>query len=62
MLFEYLIIIAYFFASAIPVATVVVFFMLQANPETADLIPEADTYRMPDDCLPDESEPKQLEA
>jgi hypothetical protein len=49
MLFEYLIIVAYFFASAIPVAVVYMFYRIDTDPETAGMIPEADTYRLPDE-------------
>lgn len=47
MLTETLIIIAYFAGMAVPVATVVVFLRLDANPDTSRLLPTADTYHMP---------------
>lgn len=52
MIPEILIIIGYFVMLMVPVATVVVFFRLQARPETARLLPELDSYHLPDEGRP----------
>ena len=55
MLFEYLIIVAYFFAMSVPVAVVYMFYRIDTDPETAGMIPEADTYRLPDETAAEET-------
>ena len=52
MVAEILIIIAYFAVMCVPVATVVVFLRLDANPETSERLPTADSYYMPGEGKP----------
>ncbi len=52
MISDILIIIATFVVQLIPVATVVAFFKLDSNPDTAHLLPELDSYYLPDEAQP----------
>ncbi len=60
MIPEILIIIAYFVTLMVPVATVVLFFKLDSNPETSRLLPELDSYYPPDEGYPSGERPAQL--
>lgn len=52
MIPDVLIIITVFVVQLIPVATVVAFFRLDSNPDTAHLLPELDSYYLPDEQPP----------